>query len=106
VRSLAQKEWWPAATAEKPSYDLMLAHANAGDEPRPFVALKISGVQALDAMLGSLAEDVLDPTGRTATPLLDRAFGFFGEAEAHVHPDPFTLKNFGEEPRPYQWQKK
>lgn len=104
ARELAKTEWLPAAMAEKPNYESMLAHANAEEAPDGFVAIKISGVQALDAMLSDLAEDVLDPSGRTATPLLDRAFGHFGEARVMDYPDPVKLKEFGDEPKPYQWQ--
>lgn len=104
ARDLAKSEWFPAAFATPAEYGSILAYANVSGEPSVPVVLKIAGPQVMDAMLADLSAGSVDPAGRTATPLLDRAVGNFGEARVN-DPDPEKLIGFGEEPRPYQWQR-
>ena len=104
ARELAKNEWFPAALGEHPDYDSMLAYANAASQPDAQVVLRLAGPQIMDAMLADLSTGAIDPAGRTSTPLLDRKVGNFGDAILN-HPDPEKHISFGEEPRPYQWQR-
>ena len=65
VQGDARNSWFPSALAETPSYDPMLAPAQAGDEPNPQVVLDIAPSQQVDSMLGDLQAGKTDP-GETA----------------------------------------
>ena len=65
VQGDAKSSWFPSALAESPSYDPMLAPAQAGDEPNPQVVLDIAAPQQVDSMLGDLQAGKTDP-GETA----------------------------------------
>lgn len=104
ARELAKNEWLPAAFATPSGYDSILAYANVSAEPDVAVAIRLAGPQIMDAMLSDLLAGPVDPAGRTATPLLDRTVGNFGERRVDAF-DPERLIGFGEEPRPYQWQR-
>ena len=61
VQGDAKSSWFPSALSENPSYDPMLAPAQAGDEPNPQVVLDIAPSQQVDSMLGDLQADKADP---------------------------------------------
>ena len=61
----AKNSWFPSALSESPSYDPILAPAQAGDEPNPQVVLDIAPSQQVDSMLGDLQSGNTDP-GETA----------------------------------------
>jgi len=81
TRELAKTEWIPAAMAEgdKKSYDSMLAYADAGKNPNLNIVLNLAGPQILDAMLVDITSSLVDKSGDSTTPVLDQAFGGFGE---------------------------
>jgi hypothetical protein len=82
VREVAKTEWVPAATGDKKSYDEVLAYSTettATQVPNADVVLQLAGPQMLDAMLSDVAAGVIASNGETATPILDQAFGGFGE---------------------------
>ena len=54
VQGDAKNSWFPSALAENPSYDPILAPAQAGDEPNPQVVLDIAPPQQGDSMLSDL----------------------------------------------------
>lgn len=89
IRETVKNEWIPAALAEgdKKSYDAMLAHAGAGRAPEIKAVMVFAGPQILDALLADVASDLLGKDGKLATPILDEAFGGFGEARVHTHDD-------------------
>lgn len=89
VREVAKSEWAPAATGEQKSYDSMIAYSTettATSEPNIGLALQLSGPQMLDAMLSDVAAGVIANTQdqNAATPILDQAFGGFGENTVYV----------------------
>ena len=57
----AKNSWFPSALAENPSYDPILAPAQAGDEPNPQVVLDITPSQQIESMLGDLQTGKTDP---------------------------------------------
>ena len=57
----AKNSWFPSALAENPSYDPILAPAQAGDEPNPQVVLDITPSQQIESMLGDLQAGKTDP---------------------------------------------
>ena len=61
VQGDAKNSWFPSALAENPSYDPILAPAQAGDEPNPQVVLDIAPSQQVDSMLGDLQAGRTDP---------------------------------------------
>ena len=61
VQGDARNSWFPSALAENPSYDPILAPAQAGDEPNLQVVLDISPSQRVDSMLGDLQAGKTDP---------------------------------------------
>ena len=50
----AKDSWFPSALADTPSYDPILAPAQAGDEPNPQVVVDIAPQQRVDSMLADL----------------------------------------------------
>ena len=82
VREVAKNEWLPAASGENKDYTDILG--NTASEPEPpaaVVVLQMSGPQMLDAMLADVAASVISTGGdsTSATPIIDNAFGGFGE---------------------------
>ena len=75
----ARNEWLPAALAETPDYDSMLAEAGAGEQPNPSLALQLAGSQVLDAFLADVASSLVDSSGRETTPFTDQAMGGYKE---------------------------
>ena len=67
VQGDAKSSWFPSALAENPSYDPMLAPAQAGDEPNPQVVLDIAPSQQVDSMLGDLQSGKTDPGETTGS---------------------------------------
>ena len=67
VQGDARDSWFPPALAENPSYDPMLAPAQAGDEPNPQVVLDIAPSQQIDSMLSDLQAGNNDPGERTGS---------------------------------------
>ena len=69
VKGDAKNSWFPSALSENPSYDPMLAPAQAGDEPNAQVVLDLAPSQKVDSMLGDLQAGKTDPgeTGRSGT---------------------------------------
>ena len=61
VQGDAKSSWYPSALAENPSYDPMLAPAQAGDEPNPQVVLDIAAPQQIESMLTDLQTGKTDP---------------------------------------------
>ena len=54
VQGDAKSSWFPSALAGNPSYDPILAPAQASDEPNPQVVLDIAPAQQVDSMLADL----------------------------------------------------
>lgn len=89
VREVAKNDWVPAATGEEKSYDQMIAYSSEAaatpttttSEPSIPLTLQLAGPQMLDAMLSDVAAGLVSvgDSGDAATPLLDQAFGGFGE---------------------------
>ena len=65
VQGDAKNSWFPSALAENPSYDPILASAQAGDEPNAQVVLDLAPSQKVDSMLGDLQAGKTD-SGETA----------------------------------------
>jgi len=63
----AKSSWFPSALGENPSYDPMLASAQAEDEPNPKVVLDIAPSQQIDSMLGDLQSGKTDPGESTGS---------------------------------------
>ena len=61
VQGDAKNSWFPSALAENPTYDPILAPAQAGDEPNPQVVMDIAPSQQVDSMLGDLQSGRSDP---------------------------------------------
>ena len=61
VQGDARNSWFPSALAATPSYDPILAPAQAGEEPNPQVVLDISPSQKVESMLGDLQAGKTDP---------------------------------------------
>lgn len=118
VREVAKTEWAPAATGEDKNYEDMIAYSSeATTEPNIPLALQLAGPQMLDAMLSDVAAGVI-MNNEAATPILDQAFGGFGEnvvyngdasssstsisetTEVNKQPDDVPWN-----PQGYQWQK-
>ena len=67
VQGDAKDSWFPSALAGNPSYDSILAPAQAGDEPNPQVVLDISPSQQVDSMLSDLQSGNADPGSRAGS---------------------------------------
>jgi len=80
ARDEARNEWLPAALAESPDYEPMLAQADAGQQPNPTLALQLSGPQLLDAMLQDVSSSLLDSNGHETTPFSDQIFESFSDS--------------------------
>ena len=78
-REVARAEWLPAALAETPDYDSMLADAGADQQPNAQLALQLAGPQVLDAFLADVASSLVDSSGRETTPFTDQAMGGYKE---------------------------
>ena len=57
----AKSSWFPSALSENPSYDPILASAQAGDEPNAQVVLDLAPSQKVDSMLADLQAGKTDP---------------------------------------------
>lgn len=68
VQGDARNSWFPAALSDTPSYDPILAPAQAGDEPSPQVVLAIAPPQKVDSMLVDLQAGKTDPGDNTRSP--------------------------------------
>lgn len=78
-RETARNEWLPAALAETPDYEPMLADAGADQQPNAQLALQLAGPQVLDAFLADVASSLVDASGRETTPFTDQAMGGYKE---------------------------
>ena len=83
-REMAKNEWLPAALAETPDYEQMLADADAGQQPNAQLALQLAGPQVLDAFLADVASSLVDSSGRETTPFTDQAMGGYKEPAGTV----------------------
>ena len=61
VQGDAKSSWFPSALAGTPSYDSILAPAQAGEEPNPQVVMDVTPSQKVDSMLGDLQSGKSDP---------------------------------------------
>lgn len=85
TRKLAKEEWIPAATkGETPSYDAMLAYADAGKAPNLDIVLHLANPQILDAVNVDIVSGMDNAAGIQTTPVLDQAFGGFDDASAYI----------------------
>ena len=88
VREVAKNEWLPAASGENKDYsDIMGQTASESEAPNAVVVLQMAGPQVLDAMLSDVAASVISTGGEStsATPIVDNAFGGFGENVVYVN---------------------
>lgn len=81
-RDMALNDWIPQATGDSPNYDSMLGYADAGAQPNMPLVLDLAGPQVLDSMLPEIMAD----SGITVSPIVDQAFGGFGDAPTTAQP--------------------
>ena len=106
VREVAKNEWLPAASSENKDYTDILGQTTSEPEaPKAVVVLQMAGPQMLDAMLADVAASVVSAGGdnTAATPIVDNAFGGFGENVVYVNtPTSQDASSSNEETTPSQ----